>query len=65
MRAGLARRAKTCHTFRHSFATNLVGAGHDSSGLAGHIDVRTTMSSANVLHRCPSALQLISLVDGL
>lgn len=49
--AGLSKPV-TCHTFRHSFATHLIAAGHDIrtvQELLGHRDVRTTMIYTHVL----------------
>ena len=51
--AGLTKRV-SCHTFRHTFATQLLQAGYDIrtvQGLLGHTDVRTTMIYTHVLNR--------------
>ena len=51
--AGLTKRV-TCHTFRHTFATQLLQAGYDIrtvQELLGHTDVRTTMIYTHVLNR--------------
>lgn len=51
--AGLTKRV-TCHTFRHTFATQLLEAGYDIrtvQELLGHTDVRTTMLYTHVVNR--------------
>ena len=52
-RTGMRKRVG-CHTFRHSFATHLLGGGYDIrtvQELLGHKDVRTTMVYTHVLNR--------------
>ena len=63
--AGVAKRA-SCHTFRHSFASHLLGDGYDIrtvQELLGHTSVTTTMIYTHVINR--GALGVKSPADRL
>ena len=62
--SGVAKKVTT-HTFRHTFATDLLRAGYDIrtvQELLGHDDVRTTMIYTHVLNR--GGLAVRSPLDG-
>jgi site-specific recombinase XerD len=59
LHAGISKQA-TCHTFRHSIATQLLERAKDNQTiqeLLDHSDVKTTMIYTHVLNRCPCCVR--------
>ena len=64
-KAGISKHA-TCHSLRHSFATDLLERGYDIrtiQELLGHKNVKTTMIYCHVLNR--GGRGVLSPLDGL